>query len=223
MCSCVYQIMSTPSISIIIPVLNEEKILRESAGYYQALKEKARVIFVDGGSSDATVTIARDYGEVLASSPGRGIQKNCGAAAAPASDLLFLHVDAFLSDGALDHIAKAFAQGAAYGCLTMQIDDEGWMFRIYEQAVNVRARFLGVIDGDLGLFIRRRIFDELGGFRALSVMEDIDFARRLRAAQSIRVLPDPIRVSSRKWHERGFIRTFGDYSAAYVKLWSGRL
>jgi len=206
---------------IIIPVLNEEKILTQEAQYYQILKNRARVIFVDGGSTDRTVAIAQEYGEVVFSPAGRAIQKNRGARESQAKHLLFLHVDALIDEHALGRIDQILKEGSIGGCLTMHIDDEGFIFRIYEWAVNFRARVFGIIDGDLGTFVRRDIFDQIGGFDLLPVMEDLMFARKLCKIGSIDVLPESIDVSSRKWQERGFVRTFLEYTLAYVRLWNG--
>jgi len=203
---------------IIIPVLNEEKILTEEAQYYQALKNRARVIFVDGGSTDSTVAIAQEYGEVVSCLSGRSFQKNRGAQETQADFLLFLHVDALVDDQDLDRIDHILRKGSIGGCLTMHIQDEGFLFRFYEWAVNYRARTFGIIDGDLGTFVRRDIFDQIGGFELLPVMEDITFGRKLCKLGPISVLPQLIYVSSRKWHERGFIKTFLDYTIAYLRF-----
>jgi len=209
---------------IIIPVLNEEKILTENAKYYSALKHKARVVFVDGGSTDRTVEVAQNYGEVIASHRGRAIQKNRGAEVATGECLLFLHVDSFITDHALKSVSRVLTKrDIVGGCFTMRIQDKGWMFRLYEMAVNFRAKAFGVIDGDLGTFVRRDVFAQLGGFDCVDVMEDLMFGRRMRKAGLIRVLPDHINVSSRRWRERGFVRTFLDYTRAYLKLWTGRI
>jgi len=206
---------------IVIPVLNEEKILTQEAEYYKALKQRAKVIFVDGGSTDRTVAIARKYGEVIVSAAGRAIQKNRGAQEAQDKHILFLHVDTFINEHILNAVDKELSNGAVGGCLTMRIRDKGLIFRFYEWAVNIRARTLGVIDGDLGMFVRSDIFDQLGGFDSLPVMEDLIFAQKLRKAGPTKVLPEVITVSSRKWHERGFVRTFLEYALAYLRLWSG--
>ena len=211
------------SIDIIIPILNEEKILTEQQGYYRSLKNKANIIFVDGGSRDRTVEAASAFGEVVFSEAGKGVQKNRGAAAAKGDVLLFLHVDTFLSDPALEQIDRAVGRGAAGGCLTMRIEDAHFMFRIYEQLVNFRARAFGVLDGDMGMFVRRDIFEKLGGFDPLPYMEDILFSDKIRKAHQAAVLEERIFVSSRKWHERGFLKTFGQYSRAYIQMWTGQL
>ena len=112
--------------------------------------------------------------------------------------MLFLHVDTFVDKYALYHIDQILKNGSNGGCLTMHIRDNGFIFRIYEWAVNFRARAFGIIDGDLGTFVRRDIFDQIGGFDLLPVMEDLLFAKKLRKTGSIRILLDPIYVSSRK-------------------------
>ena len=136
-------------LDIIIPVLNEEKILTKEAHYYQALKNRARVIFVDGGSTDHTVAIAREYGEVITCSPGRAVQKNRGVQKSQSEHILFLHVDALIDEHALSRIDQILKEGSIGGCLTMRICDNGLIFRIYEWVVNFRAKAFGVIDGDL--------------------------------------------------------------------------
>ena len=208
-------------IDIIIPVLNEEKILKEKQEYYLSLKRKARVVFVDGGSVDLTAQIARNYGEVISSVPGRAFQKNRGAEVTHADMLLFLHVDSFISDEAISHILQASQNGLKAGCLTMKIQDQKFIFRIYEFLVNVRAKFFGVIDGDLGLIVNRDIFEGVGRFDNVPMMEDIFFSKKLCRATKIKVLSNPIFVSTRKWHKEGFLKTFFLYTLAYLQLWSG--
>jgi len=210
-------------VDIVIPVLNEEKILREKDDYYSALKDSARIIFVDGGSEDSTVQLAKRYGEVFLSKPGRAFQKNLGAKQARSDYLVFLHVDSFISLNSFPSIKNAIDQGAAGGCLTMRIDDKGFMFRVYEWTVNFRAKNFGVIDGDLGMFVKRSIFEKVGGFDELPIMEDLRFGKKLRRAGRVKVLKDNIHVSARTWHEKGFLKTFFFYTLAYMKLWTGRL
>jgi len=210
-------------VDIIIPVLNEEEILTKEAQYYQILKSRAKVIFVDGGSTDRTAEVAQKYGKVITCSTGRAIQKNRGAQESQAKYILFLHVDALVDGHALDRIDQILKEGSIGGCLTMRINDNKLIFRIYEKIINFRARIFGIIDGDLGIFVRKDIFDQLGGFDLLPVMEDLTFAKKLRKVGPIKVLPNSIYVSSRKWHERGFVRTLWEYTLAYVRLWTGSL
>ncbi len=210
-------------VDVIIPILNEGTILDKKKEYYQRLGCKANLMFVDGGSTDRSPEIARRYGTVIRSLPGRSIQKNCGAGKTQSPYLLFLHVDAFIPIQVLNDIEQVCRGGAIGGCLTMRIEDRKPLFRVYEQIVTMRAKVFGIIDGDLGMFVRRDVFERLGGFDRVSVMEDILFAKKLVAIGKINVLRHVIRVSSRKWDEQGFIKTFFEYTRAYIKLWRGPL
>jgi len=208
---------------IIIPVLNEEKILRERADYYSSLKRQARIIFVDGGSHDKTVELAKNFGKVIISSRGRAHQMNEGAKLCQSSHILFLHVDTFLSQDTLENVDKVLQNGICGGCFTLSISDKRFIFRIFEKLVNLRARYFKVMDGDLGLFIKKRYFEDLNGFDEVPLMEDIFFSRKIRKAGTITVLPDKIFVSSRKWDEQGFMPTFIEYTAAYLRFWTGQI
>ena len=210
-------------IDIIIPVLNEEIILTAEAEYYKTLRQFSKIIFVDGGSTDKTVDIAKEFGIVISSPAGRAIQKNYGFQNTAAEHVLFLHVDTFINKNALEQIEKSLDNGAVGGCLTMRIENKGLMFRLYEIIVNFRSTSFGIIDGDLGTFVRRDVFEQLGGFDLHPVMEDIIFSKKLHEAGPICVLQEPICVSSRKWHNNGFIKTFFEYTLAYTRLWTGRI
>lgn len=207
-------------LDIIIPVLNEERILIQEAPYYKALSRRAGLIFVDGGSRDRTAALAGRYGTVVSAPQGRAVQKNSGANASRSPYLLFMHVDTLVPLDALRSIERTLDSGAVAGCLTMAIQDKRFIFRLWEWMVNVRSRLLGVIDGDLGMFIRRDAFNRLGQFDPLPEMEDIVFSGNLRKMTRMRVLRDRIVVSSRKWHTRGFGQTFKDYAWAYLRFWT---
>lgn len=204
---------------IVIPVFNEEKVLRESEKYYSWLKTQARIFFVDGASQDKTREIAGQYGRVICCQRGRAIQMNTGAALCRAPHILFLHVDTFLSPGALESIHAIFKKGFTAGCFSLAIDDDRWIFRFFEKLVNLRARRFKIIDGDLGLFVRKDVFYQVGRFDEVAVMEDILFSRKIRSAGRIIVLPDKIRVLSRRWHQDGFLNILFKYTKAYLRLW----
>lgn len=210
-------------IDIVIPVLNEEEILIEREAYFRTFSKKARLIFVDGGSSDKTADMAQRFGRLISSKRGRGLQKNAGAGYATADTILFLHVDSLISEEALNDIEQIVKNGAVGGCLTMKIDDGRFMFKVYEWIINGRARTRGIIDGDLGLFLKRDIFREIGGFDNLEMMEDIGICYKLRGKGRLKISSHPICVSSRKWKAQGFLKTFLQYTSAYVRFWTGCL
>lgn len=204
---------------IVIPVLNEEAFLKKHRDYYLNLKSKARLIFVDGGSIDQTAAIAKTYGEVYHSRVGRAFQKNAGAEHCIRDFVLFLHVDTFVSSEMLLKIDNLSDTAIVGGCATMKIKDSRFIFRVYEWAVNRRARNKGIFDGDLGMFVRKSVFDDVGQFDRTRIMEDIIFSKKLIRQGPFVVLPDVIEVSSRKWKENGFFKTLLTYSFAYIQLW----
>ena len=206
--------------NVVISVLNEEKILQEKRDYYSWLKTKARLIFVDGGSSDRTREIAKDYGEVMVSPRGRARQMNAGAKVCQSEAILFLHVDTFISEEAFVQMEKVLRDDIVAGCFSMKILERGFIFGMFERLVNFRARRFKIIDGDLGLFVKREVFERLGGFDSVSMMEDILFSKKLRRGGKVVALPGKIFVSARRWRENGFCQTFGKYSLAYFRLWT---
>ena len=210
-------------VDIIIPVLNEERILEERDEYFQTLGQKANIIFVDGGSQDRTVELARRWGQAVISKRGRAVQMNQGAKFSSSDYLLFLHVDTWINPQVTSRIIEVLDNGCDAGCFQMTIDDPQWMFRIIEEIVNGRAKYFGVIDGDLGLFIKKDVFEGLGGFDEVPMMEDILFSKKLKNKYRIKILPSPIIVSSRKWYEQGFLKTLGAYAKAYLQFWFGMI
>jgi len=211
-------------LDIVIPVLNEEEILKEKGDYFTSLKSKAHLIFADGGSCDRTVELAAHHGNVVSSACGRGIQKNVGARSGKSERILFLHVDTTINPQYISYIDRMLQDGTIGGCFSLAIDDSGCMFRFYEKVINARARIFHIFDGDLGFFIKRDIFERVGGFDDLAYMEDLLFGKKLKGMGKMRVLHDcPIHASSRKWREKGFIRTFLSYTFAYIQLWTKTL
>jgi len=210
-------------VDVVVPVLDEEEALVRNAPYYSEFSKKARLIFVDGGSRDRTVEVAKNYGEVVNSAKGRALQKNCGANTANSDYILILHVDSKIDLSALEHIEKVLSAGACGGCFTITIDDKAPIFRLFEYLLNARAKFFKILDGDLGQFVRKDTFFKLRGYDKTPIMEDILFSRKLKEAGKVEILPYTIKVSSRKWHSNGFSKTFYQYFLGYLKLWSGRI
>lgn len=195
-------------ISVIIPVYNEAKILEMNASFFDRLSKQAEVIFVDGGSADRTVEFAQSYAKVMHCEKGRARQMNLGASRARNDILLFLHADSRISSGALESIEKKiYHSGVAGGCLMQRIDKKGLTYRLIEAQGNIRARRTGIFYGDQGIFIRRDVFNRLGGFPDVPIFEDALFSGKLKAQGKTTVLSDKIAVSARRWEKRGVIRT----------------
>ncbi|MBZ0165879.1 MAG: glycosyltransferase family 2 protein, partial [Candidatus Omnitrophica bacterium] len=176
-------------ISIIVPVYNEENVLREQRDYFLGLSEQAEVIFVDGGSTDQTRTILKDFPRVITCAKGRAIQMNTGAANATGQIYLFLHADTRVDYPTLRRIEEEIKDGELVGgCLRQVIDAPGLLYRWIAWTGNMRAGLRGVFYGDQGIFVDREAFHRLGGFPVHGIGEDIMFTKRLRRSGRVRML-----------------------------------
>lgn len=195
-------------ISVVMPVLNEGSSLRTTLSCLP-LTEKEELIIVDGGSDDATVSIAQEFTQkVIRSGKGRACQMNAGAEKASGDLLLFLHADCILPDKGFDLIRSVLCRpSAAAGAFDIRIDHPGLSFRIIERAANLRSRLTSVPYGDQGLFMKLETFCSLRGFADLPLMEDIEIGRRLSRLGRIVFLRPPIRTSPRRWLKEGLVYT----------------
>ena len=186
-------------ISIVIPVLNEERRIGERLAELRAFDE---VIVVDGGSSDGTVEIASSFSGVrVERAPrGRAAQMNHGARLAGGEVLLFLHADVSLPADALEHIQRALgdARTVAGAFRTWHVADGGrrtpWL-----HLADLRSRYSGLPYGDQALFVRREAFWTAGGFPDQPLMEDLELSQRLRRLGRIAIVPASVRVSGRRF------------------------
>ncbi len=195
------------SVSVVVPVLNEastiEKLLTQPW-----VKEAGEVIVVDGGSSDGTLEIARKFARTIPSEPGRGPQMNAGAAAATGDVLLFLHADVQLESSAINAICSAMSNPEVVGgCLDVIFDGGDWVSHLFTVGYHYR-RHLRIVYGDAGIFCRRDVFQRLGGYRNIAIMEDYEFARRMWKLGEMALLNEPIVVSDRRWRKEGLVRTW---------------
>ena len=192
---------------MIIPALNEEKFLGLAArSAWQAGADE--VIVVDGGSSDDTMTVARNHDcRVLTSEPGRAIQQNVGANRAVGDVLLFLHADNRLDDAAIGQVRNCLRDsGALGGAFSQIIEARGISYRLLEHGNAWRVRLFGLPFGDQGIFIRHDTFTELGGFPRVRLMEDLLLMQKLRRMNWPVLLPGPLYLSARRWQRQGVIR-----------------
>jgi len=195
-----------PTISAIVPVLDEEAALPRTLERLTSLGFE--VIVVDGGSRDASVETARRFGvRVLVSLPGRARQMNRGAARAGGEILFFVHADSRVPDNAAGIIARTLARpGTAAGAFRLAIDSPRPVLRFIAGLANLRSRLLQLPWGDQGLFLTRRVFEEVGGFQDLPLMEDVDLDRRLKRVGRIVLAPAAMTTSARRWERHGPIR-----------------
>jgi rSAM/selenodomain-associated transferase 2 len=196
------------NISVIVPVLNEEKSI---AGTLQALAplQPYETIVVDGGSQDSTQDIVAAHGVKMAvSDRGRARQMNRGAQEALGEVLLFLHADTRLPSTALADIANALGDPRYVGGrFDVDLDGNHWMLPLVARLISFRSRISKVGTGDQALFVRREVFQRLGGFPDIPLMEDIAFCRALKRLGAIACLRSRVVTSARRWEIDGVWRT----------------
>lgn len=204
--------MTAPAkISIIIPVLNEEANVERVVLSSTAIADE--VLVVDGGSSDDTLEILKTLQcEVIHGPRGRGQQLFAGAEKASGDVLLFLHADTLLPSEARDQILddwNSLDEGERelfYGCFHQRIESVSPIFRLIEKGNYLRAKFQKLPYGDQGVFVSRTLYDRVGGMPKISLMEDLEFARKVSAFSNPKLLPGPISVDARRWESVGPIR-----------------
>jgi len=208
-----------PTLSIIIPCLNEAAGIVYMLESLQSLRARgAEVIVADGGSSDDTAVLAAPLADRVVHAPrGRAAQMNAGAAFARAEILLFLHADCVLPPDAEQLIVMGLTGGAhQWGRFDIALDGVHPLLRIVACTMNLRSRLTGIATGDQGIFITRTLFARLGGFPALPLMEDIALSRLAKRTGAPLCLHERIVTSARRWERHGVLRTI-------VLMWQLRL
>lgn len=195
-------------VTVVIPVLNAEASLAKAIA--SVAPKVAAVVVVDGGSTDATRAVATASGAVCRSaSRGRGTQLAAGAEAVAGSDwLLFLHADTRLADGWAAEVAAFLAAPGAEtraAAFAFRLDDDSRQARRLERMVAWRCRRFGLPYGDQGLLIHRQLYEEIGGFRPIPLMEDVDIVRRIGRSR-LRILATPAVTSAERFRRDGYWR-----------------
>jgi len=217
------------TITVVIPTLNEEAVLPRTLSQAASLGFD-ELIVVDGGSHDRTREIVQAFASapaislqrsilspqssalspvsLLTAPPGRANQMNAGAAASKGTVLLFLHADTSLPSDARQAVERALEDPACVGGrfdVRFERDSgPGWLI---SRMMNLRSRWTGIATGDQAIFVRRSLFEQLGGYSDLPIMEDVDFSRRLKRTGRLSALRSKVITSYRRWDTRGPLRT----------------
>ena len=202
------------NISIIIPVLNEEKKLSNTLADLKSFRHSGHeVIVVDGGSTDNSLKLAREAAahevnySVIVSEPGRALQINNGAAIATGDVYLFLHADTVLPDNALHLISSIEHDKHYWGRFDIRFSSNRIIFRLIEFMVNLRSRLTSIATGDQAIFIEAGLFKSIGGFPQIALMEDIAISRLLKKKSKPVCLKAKVITSSRRWETNGVVAT----------------
>lgn len=204
-------------ISIIIPTYNEEVGIAALLNKLQSFRPQCELIIVDGGSEDNTVGLAVPLvDDVIRTGKGRALQMNAGATIAKAPILLFLHADTFLPDNAVEQLKSAMEKGFIWGRFDIELTGSSRLLSIVAWSMNKRSRWTGIATGDQALFVDKTVFEQLGGFAEISLMEDIELTSRLRKLSKPYCSKSKVISSGRRWLSFGIIKTI-------LLMWSLRL
>jgi rSAM/selenodomain-associated transferase 2 len=221
-------------LSVIIPVLNERASLPATIAALHACRGIAEIIVADGASTDGTIEWLQAQPDIVLvrSVRGKGPQMNVGAAAAfdvsNASDisdiaLLFLHADCFISQPAIDALHAALAdQQLAGGAFYVRFaEPRPPSLRLVAWGINIRARFRNSATGDQGIFVRKSVFESIGGAPEWPLFEDVELVRRIKQAGKFVVLRTLLTISGRRYIEHGVFRTALLIHSLRLAYWLG--
>jgi len=195
-------------------MLNEAAAIASTLVALRRGAPDAEIVVVDGGSIDASVAQARPLCDaVIVASRGRARQMNAGARASHGDAIAFVHADTIVPPTFAADIASALSDSAAVGGrFDVELDDRAIPYRIIGAMISLRSRLSRTGTGDQAIFVRRAIFDRLGGFPELELCEDLEFSRRMKRAGRVACLRARVTTSARRWNRDGVVRTV-------VRMW----
>ncbi|PIF01025.1 MAG: glycosyl transferase family 2 [Maribacter sp.] len=215
---------NTTTISIIIPVLNEEEQIGRLIGHLKknsSADRIAEIMIVDGGSHDNTVQIAKSLGvTVLQTGKGRAKQMNEGARHAKGAILYFLHADTFPPKGFDQYILSATSKDHESGCFRMRFDSDHWVLRFFAGFTKYNHRICR--GGDQSLFVTKELFVKTKGFNEdYIIFEDNEFIGRLYQRTLFRIIPHYVQTSARKYRQHGILRLQYHFGVIHLKNYLG--
>jgi rSAM/selenodomain-associated transferase 2 len=196
-------------ISVVVPVLNEVRALPATLAALGEQGDQHETIVVDGGSDDGTVELLRSDPalRLVESRRGRGAQMNAGAAVARGDVLVFLHADTRLPPGAIARLDAAAESDWQAGAFSHRFAPADWRLHAVSLGNNLRCRWSRIYFGDQAIFVRRALFERVGGFPDVPILEDVIFCERLRPLTRAVLLPDAVVTDSRRFLHHGVWRT----------------
>jgi len=196
------------SIAIIVPVFNEERVLPELIANLQQMGAN-ELIVVDGGSTDSTCRLLDESTlRWIRSDSGRAVQMNAGVQECKSNIFLFIHSDTTIVSSHILAIKQAMQdESVVGGRFDVRLSGDGFALCVIGWFINMRSRLSGISTGDQCQFVRRSVFERMGGFPEQALMEDIEFSRRLKRYGRIACLRQKVVTSSRRWEKYGVMRT----------------
>jgi rSAM/selenodomain-associated transferase 2 len=172
---------------------------------------------VDGGSHDNTTQFAQSFADkFIPSEQGRAIQMNAGAESAKGEMLVFLHADTFLPDDAIYQISQAIANKGQWGRFDVKLNGRHPMLKVVASFMNWRSQLTGIATGDQVIFVTKRLFESVGHYPAIPLMEDIALCKKLKKISPPVCLKAKVISSDRRWEKFGLLKTI-------LLMWSLRL
>jgi rSAM/selenodomain-associated transferase 2 len=195
-------------------MLNEAGAIADTLHALRRGAPDAEIVVVDGGSADASVATARPLCDSVIDAPrGRARQMNAGARASHGDVLAFVHADTIVPSTFTADIATALCDPAVVGGrFDVKLDSTALPYRIIGAMISIRSRISRTGTGDQAIFVRRDVFDRLGGFPDFELCEDLEFSRRMKRAGRVACLRARVTTSARRWSRDGVARTV-------VRMW----
>lgn len=203
--------------SIIIPTLNEERSIVNCLIALQPYRDCCEIIVVDGGSLDKTTSLAKPFADkVILSAQGRATQMNAGAERAKGDVLIFLHADTFLPKEGLKDLTKVITQHQQWGRFDVKLSGNHPMLKVVAWFMNYRSRLTKIATGDQVIFVTKQLFESVGQYPVIPLMEDIALCKKLKLISPPICLNANVVSSGRRWEQFGVIKTI-------LLMWSLRL
>ncbi len=193
-------------LSVIVPAFNESLVIEQTLLKVQSF-EPFEIIVGDGGSNDETSAIVKKLGIKIVIAPkGRGSQMNAAAEVASGDILWFLHADSMVELNGYEKMVETMSSGKFIGgAFSLDIASSKKSLKLISAVATLRSKYLGVTYGDQGIFVQKKVFCRMGGYKNLPICEDMDFSQRLRKEGNVAILDEKASTSARRWLSEGIV------------------